>query len=424
MRTRRSASSAGGPLVIDRRTTVRRAVAAAATFGLTLALVAAVAPTASAVDPGPLVMAIDADTRALVVAPSQGSATALPSLLPAGVDARAFAASNDGSVVAVGSRSGPRRSLGYPYAADGLWVRTPDRTRIVSANWDTTPAVTPDGSSVVWAVSGFSSQGRILRYDTATDTTSVACSDCLPSSVAGSPAFVYELKAVDVAGTLRVALSMVAFDAQWDLRATLLRVVDLTPSGRTTLVDTTVIYSNAATRFDGAELAFSTDGGTLVDVKASRAAGGDLLFDDQNGELGTFDLTQPSPTWTGSGLTGYYNPRQLAGTWYLFSDDAAHTATTMSTSTDLTSISASTPRLDGDHTFGYEPVSTAPVALGAPAPQVTTERALDPTARAVVAGRRLGFDPYASYQPSGPVTGLPQPRVGAHLGLDPAHGRR
>ena len=401
--------------MIDRRTTVRRTVAAAATSGLMLGLVAAVAPAASAADPGPLVMAIDADTRALTVGPAAGSATPLPSLLPAAVDAVSFATSDDAGVLAIGTRSGPARAKGFPQAAYGLWVSTPTGSRIVSSSWDSSPAVTPDGATVVWTAST-PEGGSILAHDVASGTSSRVCDSCVPAKIGGRPAFVNAVEAVHVGSTLRIAVGLIAVDSNDLLVSTSLKVIDIGAGGTTAAFTRNVTYATGATAFDAADIAFSTDGTTLVDVAGPRGPRGGDLFDYTKTELKLIDLGTSPATITPTGKIGYYAPRQLAGTWYLFSDDAGHTVTTMSTTTDFSTITPSVTRLDGDRTFGYRPVSSAPTAPLPPTPQAMSDRVLIPSAAAVLAGTRVGMDAYSEYQPSGEVAGMDIVEIGNLLG--------
>jgi hypothetical protein len=392
---------------------------------LALGAVVAVAPAASA-SAGPQFMFVDATSHELRIGASDG--TAAVSLSPSGIAVRSFAASDDGGTLALGTLSGPHRDLGYDQAAYALWVKDDAGVRSVSARWDTTPAVTALGDFVVWTTSN-PAGASLFAYSRASHSTVQLCDGCISPTVGthsdGYPIRIDAELAPSSSTTLRVAVATVSHTAAGLIAGTRVQVLDVATGGahaRTTVMDAAVAPATvtATTSFPGYELALSADGTTLLSTNDTRTTDPNSPWSPTGVAITKADLTAPSRALAPTGLVGYYGARELAGTWYLHHDTATTTETS-TTNFSVTSLLAT--RVDGDHTFGYRPVSAASLAAVAPpAAQVAAAAFLDPSAATVRFGVRAGLDGYEYYGPSGSIPGLKPSDVVAALGSVYADG--
>ncbi len=412
----------------------RLAASALTSVALAAGALVAVAPAASAVVPTKI-MFVDASTRQLKIGAPDGTGASV--LTPAGVDVRSFGVSDTGGTIAIGTASGPRRALGFPLAAYALWVKDNAGVRTVSSLWDTRPAVTSGGDFVVWSTSGVTS-ASLFAYSKATHSTVRLCNGCVPLAVGShGDAFVIRVDAqpapAPATNSLRVAVSTEADTTAGLVAGTRVQVLDIATNGlggHTGVMDVTTAPATVtpSTSFPGYELALSTDATALVSTHDTRTTDATSPWSATGLSFWRADLTAPSPAFVSTGLAGFYGARQAgpasadAGTWFVEHDTATTTQT--STSTDLLAGNAGVPatttlvatRADGDHTFGYQPVSEAVTGVTAPARQVPAVEFLDPAASTVRFGVRAALDPYEFYGPPGVVPGLTPQGVLAALG--------
>lgn len=387
------------------------------TVGVAVAAVAvALTPTGAhaGAAPDPVFAYIDvsaAPARQLSVANLDGSQITSPAtvpfaLTPSGYQAYSYDVSADGSTLLLALRRGaPTAHVLDSTFALALVHREGDAvtTRVIANQWDANPVLSADGRTVWWL--GFGRTGYevpVWRYDIA-DWTQPGTRQWLGDINFRLANLDQKVLRFAVSPDGRRGATLVGqFTSTGALTGTWVRASTLGVIGSGGFAKK---YGTSTTQADDTSFVWTTNNQLLFDQIGPGGIDNVLAEVPENSTFATTTTSVPA-------LHGFYDIRQLAGTWWMWKEigPAGASASSVGSTTDLLAPPADNtlvPRSNGSTTFRYVPTAAAPPALTTAAEPMTSHPGLSVGAAVAAYGSKVGY--YASS-----VYGL-DPETGAQL---------
>jgi hypothetical protein len=304
---------------------------------------------------GPYVSFIDASTGSLNVALQDGT---LPTPLgPSGIETSGYSVSQDGSSFVAIQAAGTFDNFATRDATTALVMTRNGESREISTYCDVAPVISPDGSSA-W----FVSSGDLYRYDWDTSTTTQLTTGT-PFAVGHGPdTFMAPQSIAVLAEASDVEVVWASFNSSGNKTGSAVQVVSFAATPATVVWQSTIFGpSGPSVSENFRPFTINRGGSPPVDEFYFAAC-----------PTATCD-TWTVAKWSGSAapdgytaVTGFdntYDIRPLGTLWYVWKDSGsgASMTTSYATTSDLT-VPPTTwhTRIDGAHTFSYQPSLVPP----------------------------------------------------------------
>jgi hypothetical protein len=306
---------------------------------------------------GPYVSFIDAANGALSVGLQDGS---LPTALaPASIETSGYSVSQDGSTFVAIQAAGTFESVATRDATTALVMTRNGESREISTYCDLAPVIAPDGSSA-W----FISNGDLYRYDWATSTTTQLTTGT-PFAVGHGPdAFMAPQSMAVLPEPSEIEVVWASFNSSGSKTGSAVRVLSYA-AARATLVWQSTLFGPSGPSISENFRPFAINRGGDTPVYEFYFAACPTSACDTWTVAKWSGATAPDGYIAVPGFDNTYDLRPLGTLWYVWKDSGSGASMTSSyaTTSDLT-VPPTTwhPRIDGAHTFSYQPSLVQPQA--------------------------------------------------------------